>query len=449
MMITFATRRSSSHAVVPCARRRLGARRPILHATTLRTGRRMFRCRRQHGSPLQWHSEGHGCDRHLGRAPRAAPSTGRRRAAPISLYVDLDPSVADAAASSDTRTRVNSLARRGARHALGDERELPRGAEALQAATSSGSRATSTRSSSATGRAGSRSSAPALDGIWIDAPLPDSVRATGSASSRRLLRSRRSLRSSAAATARSSSSSAASAGASTGCAAEACARSPTSARSSPAATTRAAGRSRASSGTSTSSRPSTCARSRRSSTGGVRGAGGTPTWWSSRPRRAGPSSRATCRTKCRRRWPAGPQAEAHPRPPELLDAVEPRARERAREQRREAERRALAREAAAKGRAVGGLGGDARSRVRRPRRDCCSSQRASSGRRWQCPACGRLGAEGGRVPARRDARWSERDATALDLAVAPDARPRRRVSGSCCSTTTSSPVEGIGALLRF
>jgi peptide chain release factor subunit 1 len=137
-------------------------------------------------------------------------------------------------------------------------------------------------------------------------------------------------------------------------------------------------------------------------------------------------------------------ADAHATPAELLAAVTPELERR----RKEEEAEALARwraEAGRNGRAASGWA-DTLEASSDGRVDLLLFQAGVEHEAWQCPACGRVGLDGGRCPL--DGTEMERRDEGLDLAV----HQTLAHGGSVWAVQHHQdlePVEGIGALLRF
>jgi peptide chain release factor subunit 1 len=137
-------------------------------------------------------------------------------------------------------------------------------------------------------------------------------------------------------------------------------------------------------------------------------------------------------------------AAAHATPAELLAVVMPELERR----RKEEEAEALGRwreEASRNGRAASGWG-ETLEASSDGRVDLLLFQAGVQHEAWQCPACGRVGLEGGRCPL--DGTEMERRDEGLDLAV----HQTLAHGGSVWAVQHHQdlePVEGIGALLRF
>jgi peptide chain release factor subunit 1 len=137
-------------------------------------------------------------------------------------------------------------------------------------------------------------------------------------------------------------------------------------------------------------------------------------------------------------------AEAHAGPAELLQAVEPvLARWRAEQEASAVER--WSEEAGRNGRAAAGwaqtLEAASDGRV-----ELLLFQEGSDRRAWECPACGRLGVEGGTCPL--DGTRMEASRDGLDLAVHQTLAHGGTV-WALRERHDLEPVEGIGALLRY
>jgi peptide chain release factor subunit 1 len=137
-------------------------------------------------------------------------------------------------------------------------------------------------------------------------------------------------------------------------------------------------------------------------------------------------------------------ADAHAGPPELLQAVEPvLARWRAEQEASAVER--WSEEAGRNGRAAAGwaqtLEAASDGRV-----ELLLFEDGSNRRAWECPACGRLGSEGGPCPL--DGTQMEESKDGLDLAVHQTLAHGGTV-WALRERQDLEPVEGIGALLRY
>jgi peptide chain release factor subunit 1 len=137
-------------------------------------------------------------------------------------------------------------------------------------------------------------------------------------------------------------------------------------------------------------------------------------------------------------------ADAHATPAELLTTVEPvLERWRAEQETRAVER--WREEAGRNGRAAGGweqtLEAASDGRV-----DLLLFQERASRKAWECPACGRLGSDGGTCPL--DGTRMEESPEGLDLAVHQTLAHGGTV-WALRERQDLDPVEGIGALLRY
>lgn len=137
-------------------------------------------------------------------------------------------------------------------------------------------------------------------------------------------------------------------------------------------------------------------------------------------------------------------AEAHATPPELLAAVEPvLQRWRAEQEARAVER--WREEAGRNGRATGGwaqtLEAASDGRV-----ELLLFHERANRTAWECPACGRLGSDGGTCPL--DGTRMEESGEGLDLAVHQTLAHGGTV-WALRERQDLDPVEGIGALLRY
>jgi peptide chain release factor subunit 1 len=136
------------------------------------------------------------------------------------------------------------------------------------------------------------------------------------------------------------------------------------------------------------------------------------------------------------------QAEAHTPDPELLQIVEPVLA--ARRQAREAELLERWREASAKGRGVGGWEATLEA-VSDARAETLLLAERADGDVWRCPACGRLAPQAGECPVDgTDTVEVDRGADAAIVEALRRGGTTRIVSGP-----DLGPVEGIGALLRY
>jgi peptide chain release factor subunit 1 len=136
------------------------------------------------------------------------------------------------------------------------------------------------------------------------------------------------------------------------------------------------------------------------------------------------------------------QAEAHTPDPDLLQIVEPVLA--ARRQAREAELLERWREASARGRGVGGWEATLEA-VSDARAETLLLAERADGDVWRCPACGRLAPQAGECPVDgTDTVEVDRGADAATIEALRRGGTTRIVSGP-----DLGPVEGIGALLRY
>ncbi|MDQ2982699.1 MAG: hypothetical protein M3R70_02060 [Actinomycetota bacterium] len=138
------------------------------------------------------------------------------------------------------------------------------------------------------------------------------------------------------------------------------------------------------------------------------------------------------------------QADAHATPAELLDAVQPLLEQWRAEQEKEAVERWRA-EAGRSGRASSGWA-ETLEAASDGRVDQLLFQNGAEHKAWQCPACGRLGYDGGSCPL--DGTAMEDHDEGLDLAVHKTLAHGGTVL-ALQHHQDLEPVEGIGALLRY
>jgi peptide subunit release factor 1 (eRF1) len=137
-------------------------------------------------------------------------------------------------------------------------------------------------------------------------------------------------------------------------------------------------------------------------------------------------------------------AEAHATPADLLQQVEPLLEQWRGEQEADAVER-WREEAGRNGRAASGWGPTLEA-ASDGRVELLLFQDGTERPAWECPACGRVGSEGGACPL--DGTEMERRDEGLDLAVHQTLAHGGRV-WALTQRQDLEPVEGIGALLRF